>query len=421
MSILQNFALKTWELTTQMAPYILFGYLMAGVIRLFLSVDKIKKYLGDKNPLAVLWAALLGVPLPLCSCGILPVAASLKNSGAGRGAVASFLLSTPQTGIDNIIATYGLMGRAFALWRPVQAFLMGLLGGSLIQWLDKEPEVVCDEDGSPEGEEATEECCCEKEQKSCCCEDPGCDSEEKAEACECENEQSSCCCETKEPECCCEEKAEPECECGKEEETCCCEKEQKSCCCGKEDADCSCCGEPKGKNPVVSAFVYAFWQLPAEIGGHLLLGLVIAGLFSALFDPGAFRGSFGGLWGQIGVCVLLGLPMYVCSTASIPLAYSLIQAGFEPGAALVFMVTGPETNLAAFPVLHKILGGRGMIIYLACVILTACICGLLLNGFLSFSPVPGAAAAAHSHAGCAWGVLLLAVLVCGAARRYIKK
>ena len=364
--------IKTWDVMVQMAPYILFGYLMAGILRLFLSVDKVRRYLGEDNPLAVLWAALLGVPLPLCSCGILPVAASLRSGGASRGAVASFLLSTPQTGVDNIIATYGLMGWAFALWRPVQAFLMGLLGGTLIDLFDRETP------GGGNAEPEAEDCCCEKG--------------------------------SGEPEeCCCESAKEPE------AEDCCCKKSSAAC------EECGCCGgSPRQKNPVAAALLYAFRDLPAEIGGHLLLGLVLAGVFSALFDPGSFRHAFGGLWGQIGICVLLGLPMYVCSTASIPMAFSLVAAGFEPGAALVFMVTGPETNLAALPVLTRILGGKGLCIYLTTVIVTACLCGILLNGFLSLSG--GAGEACHeSSFGALWGALLLAVLCAGIIRKYARR
>ncbi|MBR4749117.1 MAG: SO_0444 family Cu/Zn efflux transporter [Abditibacteriota bacterium] len=392
--------LKTWEVTVRMAPYILFGYLMAGILRLFLSVDKVRRYLGEDNPLAVLWAALLGVPLPLCSCGILPVAASLRSGGASRGAVASFLLSTPQTGVDNIIATYGMMGWAFALWRPVQAFLMGLLGGTLIDLFDKE---------APAGGTEEPSCCCEKEKAP----EPSCCEKEKAP-------ETSCCCEKEkapEPSCCCEKEKEPE-------PSCCCEKEKEpepSCCCEKEktsEPSC-CCGEVKKQHPAAAALLYAFRDLPGEIGGHLLLGLVLAGVFSALCDPGSFRHAFGGLFGQIGICVLLGLPMYVCSTASIPLAFSLVAAGFEPGAALVFMVTGPETNLAAFPVLSRLLGGKGLCIYLATVIITACLCGILLNGFLSLSG--GAGEACHESSPSAlWGALLLAVLFMGVIRKYTR-
>ena len=344
-------------IASQMAPYLLLGFLLAGVLRLFLSPDKIKKYLGGSGAKPVFWAALLGVPIPLCSCGILPVAASLRKSGAGKGPVAAFLLSTPQTGIDNIIATYGMLGWTFALWRPIQAFIMGLLGGNLIRLLDK-PEA-----GEETGGEPAESCCCEKPAETCACE--------------------------------------------KAAETCSCDKPEKSCCC-----------KPSGKrNPLVEVLSYAFVELPSEIGGHLILGLVLSGIFVILIELFHISPRGLGLGSQMALCILMGIPLYVCSTASIPIAFSFLSMGFDPGAVLVFMVTGPETNLAALTVLLKLLGGRGLAVYLLTLVVTACLCGWLLNGFLNFSDV---VSAAHSHgfyAQWAWGAALFWLLLAGFLRK----
>ncbi|MBQ9358688.1 MAG: SO_0444 family Cu/Zn efflux transporter [Abditibacteriota bacterium] len=380
-------------IASQMAPYLLLGFLLAGVLRLFLSPDKIKKYLGGSGAKPVFWAALLGVPIPLCSCGILPVAASLRKSGAGKGPVAAFLLSTPQTGIDNIIATYGMLGWTFALWRPIQAFIMGLLGGNLIRLLDK-PEA-----GEETGGEPAESCCCEKPAETCSCEKP-------EETCCCEKAEETCSCEKPAESCCCEKPAET-CSCEKAAETCSCDKPEKSCCC-----------KPSGKrNPLVEVLSYAFVELPSEIGGHLILGLVLSGIFVILIELFHISPRGLGLGSQMALCILMGIPLYVCSTASIPIAFSFLSMGFDPGAVLVFMVTGPETNLAALTVLLKLLGGRGLAVYLLTLVVTACLCGWLLNGFLNFSDV---VSAAHSHgfyAQWAWGAALFWLLLAGFLRK----
>ena len=118
-----------------MSPYLLLGFLIAGVLHVFVPKRFYARYLSRDNKLSVLWAALLGIPLPLCSCGVIPTAVGLKNEGASKGAVASFLIATPQTGIDSILATFSLMGLGFAVTRPVAALVTGLCGGILVNRL----------------------------------------------------------------------------------------------------------------------------------------------------------------------------------------------------------------------------------------------------------------------------------------------
>ena len=105
-----NFLLSFLSVLNAMSPYLLLGFLIAGVLHVFVPKRFYAKYLSRDNMLSVLWAALLGIPLPLCSCGVIPTAVGLKNEGASKGAVASFLIATPQTGIDSILATFSLMG-----------------------------------------------------------------------------------------------------------------------------------------------------------------------------------------------------------------------------------------------------------------------------------------------------------------------
>lgn len=126
------------ELINRMSPYILLGFFLAGVMHAFVPNGLYQKFLGTKSFRSVLNAAILGVPIPLCSCGVIPTAMSLRKEGASKGAAVSFLIATPQTGIDSIIATYSLMGLPFALLRPIAALFTALFGGQMVNLTDND-------------------------------------------------------------------------------------------------------------------------------------------------------------------------------------------------------------------------------------------------------------------------------------------
>jgi uncharacterized protein len=135
MEFISNFFTEMWVLLMEMAPYLLLGFLFAGILKVFFPRRIIKKYIGGSNFSSVLNASLLGVPMPLCSCGVLPAGIGFYNSGASRGATVSFLVSTPQTGVDSIIATYAMLGLPLAILRPIIALFSGILGGTLTNYL----------------------------------------------------------------------------------------------------------------------------------------------------------------------------------------------------------------------------------------------------------------------------------------------
>ena len=128
---------EIFDLINKMSPYLLLGFFLAGVMHAFVPNTLYRRYLGGSSFRSVLNAAILGVPLPLCSCGVIPTAMSLKKEGASKGATVSFLIATPQTGVDSIIATYSLMGLPFALIRPLAALITALFGGQMVNWFDK--------------------------------------------------------------------------------------------------------------------------------------------------------------------------------------------------------------------------------------------------------------------------------------------
>lgn len=148
----------------EMSPYLLLGFLLAGLMHAFIPGGWYAKYLSGHSLRSVFNAALFGVPLPLCSCGVLPTAMSLRREGAGKGAVTSFLIATPQTGVDSIFATYSLMGLPFAIVRPITAFLTAIVGGALVNWgtTDDTPAAP-DTPSAP----ATPHCCATREPEAC--------------------------------------------------------------------------------------------------------------------------------------------------------------------------------------------------------------------------------------------------------------
>lgn len=136
-----------WDVLAEMSPWLLFGFLVAGILSVVIPTSMVKRHLAGKGFWSVAKASLFGIPLPLCSCGVIPVGVSLRKSGASRGAALSFLISTPQTGVDSIAVTYSLLGPVLAVYRPVVAFVTGVVGGilgNLLKYNDTDLEAAED-------------------------------------------------------------------------------------------------------------------------------------------------------------------------------------------------------------------------------------------------------------------------------------
>ena len=148
---------EVFTLINEMSPYLLLGFLLAGLMHAFIPGMVYSRYLSGHGFRSVLYGALFGIPLPLCSCGVIPTAMSLRKEGASKGATVSFLIATPETGVDSIIATYSLLGLPFALIRPIAACCNALMGGMLVNAFADEKE------GREISEEDTKSCCCHHE------------------------------------------------------------------------------------------------------------------------------------------------------------------------------------------------------------------------------------------------------------------
>jgi uncharacterized membrane protein YraQ (UPF0718 family)/copper chaperone CopZ len=289
-----------WGTLLDMSPYLLLGFAVAGLLSILVKAEQVERHLGRRGFLSILKASVFGIPLPLCSCGVIPVAASLRKHGAGKGAVASFLLSTPQTGVDSIMVTYSLMGPLFAIFRPLAALLSGIVGGSLVELAGGK------DDSHTEIELCTDDCCV-----------------------------------------------------------------------------------PAAVNRhwLQRAFSYGFMTLPRDIGKSMLIGLVLAGVIAVAVPDDFFTQFVGtGLLGMV-FMMLVGIPVYVCATASVPIAVVMMAKGITPGAALVFLITGPATNAAAITTLWKVLGRRSALAYMASVALVALGSGLALDYLFTVVPL----------------------------------
>lgn len=285
-------------LLNEMSVYILFGLIFSGILHVVVDSGTVAKHLGGNSFLSVVKASLFGIPLPLCSCGVLPAALSLKKEGASTGSVLSFLISTPTTGIDSIFATFALMGGFFTSYRIFASFFAGVMAGVLSNiFLKKENEFVK------------------------------------------ENNQDEC-------------------------------------------KVCSKCAEKHVhtlSEKFKSGFLYAFKVLLSDIGLWFLGGILVGGIISFIMPENLINKYLSSTWISMIVMMFVGIPMYVCSTGSIPIAVSLMLKGLNPGAAFVFLFTGPATNSVAMTLIYRKLGKGAFVIFIGSIVVSALFMGSLLN------------------------------------------
>ena len=287
-----------WNLVIESAPWLLLGYLIAGIIKQVIPSEWVQKQLAKPGLLSISKGAFIGAPLPLCSCGVIPTALAVRKAGASKGATASFLVATPETGVDSIAFSYAMLGPIFAIARPIGALVSAVVAGVLVHKFDAEEE----------------------------------NSQPQAAATSCCSMQKS---QTVEP-------------------------------------------RPSLGSALLQAVQYGYGRMIADTAKWLFIGLTAATLVTAYVPQSFFLQWGDGLIAMI-VMVVVGLPMYICATASTPVAASFLFAGLSPGAALVFMLTGPATNIATMGVIKEQLGLRSLVAYLVGVIVTAILAGLLLN------------------------------------------
>lgn len=292
VSYIQQAAVEIYHVFLAASPYIMFGFVAAGFLYVFFPQEKVQALLGRKSLGSILKASLLGIPLPLCSCGVVPAAVALRRRGASRGATTAFLISTPETGMESIALTYGLLGPFMTIVRPIAAFITSTVAGILVNSIDQSPE---------------------------------------------------------------ESPPVPAC----------------SCCAGEPTSDKK---NQSWATRTVESMRYVFTELLGDIGHWLLLGIVVSGLILAFLPDGFLAENLGSDWATMFLMLVIGLPLYICASASTPVAAALMLKGVSPGAALILLMVGPATNIATMLVVSREMGKKSAVVYVATII----VCSLLI-------------------------------------------
>lgn len=295
--LIRDMLLEIIRIFNDAAIYILFGFFIAGLLYIFYPKEKVASMLGKKGFGSVLRAALIGLPLPLCSCGVIPTALSLRKQGASRGATLSFLISTPETGMDSLAISYALLDPIMTIFRPLAALLTAIFAGLSENLFSHKDELA---DIAPQQ------------------------------------------CPT----------------------------------CGNSNSDHH---NHSRRAKFKRALEYAFVDLVDDISKWLIIGIIMAGVISVAIPEGFF-GQYldSGILSML-IMLLAGIPLYICATASTPIAAALILKGLSPGAALVLLLAGPATNIATILVVGKQMGSKTTIIYLTSIAFMSILLGWLLN------------------------------------------
>lgn len=308
MSMVLKVMAASWSVFQESALFMLFGFLMAAVLSAFVNPGQVAHYLGRGRIRPVFLSALFGIPIPLCSCGVVPAAAGLRRQGANKGATLSFLISTPESGVDSIPVTYALMDPVMTLIRPVAAFVTAIIAGLAENFIGNS-------DADPAASEPAMTC-----------------------------RESNCGCQPQET-----------------------------------------------FNEIIpyrisfftrlgSGLKFAFIDLLGDIGKWFILGVILAGLITCLLPDLFFEQVLGGnKFFNMLIMLVAGIPMYVCATSSTPIAAALILKGLNPGAALVFLLAGPATNIASLIMVSGFLGRKSLVIYLGSIAISSLALGLLTD------------------------------------------
>ena len=318
MDSLLRFLAESWHVFRQAAPFLLFGFFVAGLLKALAPADLMARHLGGRGLGSVLKAALVGVPLPLCSCGVLPAAMGLRRQGAGPGATAAFMIATPESGVDSMAVTYAMIDPLMTVLRPVSALLTALVAGVAANLL---PERFLPPLAAVPGHALNAAAGCAT---GCCA--PGC-----APGCAPVN--------------------------------------------------------PGGKPGLAARLSerlrdglgHAYGEMLADVGLWLVVGVLVAGAIAAFVPPSFFLDVLGGEFTSMLAMMLVGVPMYVCASSSTPIAASLLLKGLSPGAALVFLLTGPATNVTTITVMARTFGAALTGVYVASIVGCSLAFGLLAN------------------------------------------
>ncbi len=283
---------NAWAIIQDLGTWLLFGTLIAGLLHVFMPPNFVRNHLGRGNLSNVVKASLLGVPMPLCSCGVIPAAIGLKKDGASNGAATGFLVSTPQTGVDSITVSAVFLGLPFAAFKVVCAFITGIVAGIIVNFFESPPARIKEQSAKRELRQP------------------------------CRNWRE----------------------------------------CSRELIEFA-----------VDDLLYSVWK-------WIVLGILVSAAISTFIPTGALaeHAWTSGFSGML-LMLIIALPLYVCATASVPIAASLVVAGMPLGAALVFLMAGPATNVATVGAVSSEFGRRITIIYISVIAVLSIVFGWLFD------------------------------------------
>jgi uncharacterized membrane protein YraQ (UPF0718 family) len=298
--MLIEYSVELWDILVALAPWLFVGASIAMILKAVLPHGLVSRQLGQARARDVVKSVVVGIPLPLCSCGVLPTALGLKRDGASNAATTGFLISTPQTGVDSLLVTASFLGWPLALFKVLAAFVTGLVGGIAVHFWDRERHAEAD-----------------VETESCDCCDEGIPSESKS-------------------------------------------------------------------TTLKDLLDYGVNDLIGSVYRYIALGILVAALIATVIPPD-YIAQFPALDGILGMFLVLAiaLPLYVCSTGSVPIAASLVQAGLPLGSAVVFLMAGPATNAATLSATLRSFGRRVTFIYLGTVVLGSLAFALIFQSLVS--------------------------------------
>ena len=313
MEILYKIFENIIVLSNAMSFYILLGLLIAGILKQLIPDNFISSHLGQNKISSVIKATIFGIPMPVCSCSVIPLAKSLQKEGASKGSVQSFLIATPITGADSIMATYSFFGWIFTIYRVITAIIIAIITGILQNFVDK------------------------KDKKKII--------KFSINKQHIHNNQINI----------------------------------------KDNYSSSCCSSAKtnSKFSIKESFNYAFNVLFKDIYIGLLAGVIIGGIFTTLLPKELLQTLFEYQFLTYIAVLVISLPLYVCATASLPIAAAFLLSGMSSGAVFVFLSAGPATNSITIGVVASMFGKKSLFIYLGVVSILSIVFGYIFDSFFS--------------------------------------
>lgn len=384
--------LASWEVFVEAAPYLIFGLAISGLLNIVVPDQKIVDYLGASagKVRSVVNAALAGLPLPLCSCGVVPAAISIRKRGANRGATLSFLIATPETGIDSIALTYALLDPLMAVFRPLATILTAILAGVMNNFLiEEEPEkkeLKKQENPVNKVGVLAVSTLIGKSVKVNECRSPSCSCTRPVNSEEMIVEPANIVVKSIDvkpaglkpvgssnksiegtrtfplassiPASSVPQRNGSSCDCG-------------GCGCGENESEAGEKNKKSVKEQLIKGMKYAYIELLGDIAKWMLVGILLAGIISYAIPESFIQNYLGGGLSSMVIMLLVGIPLYICASASTPLAASLIAKGMSPGTAFVFLLAGPATNAATITMVTRFLGKRSAALYVGMISLCA--------------------------------------------------